>query len=365
MLKIIKNNKGVVLLMTLSFIAILLPAAFELNRKTRNSMMTTASARDRVTLSHIASSGVHAAMAMLIKDRKSGPPSGLDSVQEDWADPEKIAETLESIRFEAGSVNFKITDERSRIQVNAMVQFPKGREFNPAQQGMWDRMARALKAQSEQLEEVEPTTIVNSIKDWLDSGDDDAVTGLSGAESDYYEDLDPPVKCKNGPITHIDEMLSIKGMKRELFYGLEGILPGLSDFLTVHCMTKSPKKVKKREFTFDGKININTADLPVLMAVVSSEDPEYAQAIYDYREEKEDGKFVNTNLSSLNWYKEAPGCGDLAIANELITTSSDFFRIESTASLNNMKLTAIVVVFREKNKKTGKWRCKVLSWDTE
>ncbi len=48
--------------------------------------------------------------------------------------------------------------------------------------------------------------IINSLKDWLDSGDDDAITGLSGAESDYYEGLEPPYSCKNGPMDNLGEV---------------------------------------------------------------------------------------------------------------------------------------------------------------
>jgi len=44
--------------------------------------------------------------------------------------------------------------------------------------------------------------------------------------------------------------------------------------------------------------------------------------------------------------------------------TSDFFRIESTATLNEVKLTLSAVIHREQDKKTGKWKCRVLSWET-
>jgi len=72
-------------------------------------------------------------------------------------------------------------------------------------------------------EDATPTAIINSLKDWLDSGDDDAITGLSGAESSYYQSLDIPYPCKNGPVLHVGELALIKGIIPELLYYLRKI----------------------------------------------------------------------------------------------------------------------------------------------
>jgi len=56
---------------------------------------------------------------------------------------------------------------------------------------------------------------------------------------------------------------------------------------------------------------------------------------------------------------------DVEIDPNIITTASDFFRIESLATLNEMKMKITAIVERENNKKTGKWECRVLSWETE
>ena len=66
----------------------------------------------------MASSGVHAAMALLVKDKGE---SNFDSLQEDWANPEKIDEILQEIPFDNGKLAVVITDELSKIQVNALV----------------------------------------------------------------------------------------------------------------------------------------------------------------------------------------------------------------------------------------------------
>ena len=95
MSKAVKNNRGIALLITISVTTILVAAALEYNRRARLAIISTASARDRLTLAYMASSGVHIAMALLAKDKSE---SNFDSLAEDWAVPEKIEELLHSLK---------------------------------------------------------------------------------------------------------------------------------------------------------------------------------------------------------------------------------------------------------------------------
>ncbi|MDM8523383.1 general secretion pathway protein GspK [Desulfococcaceae bacterium HSG8] len=365
MLSVIKNRRGVALLITVTITTILIAAALELNRKVRISVTAIATTRDRFTLSHMATAGVHAAMAMLVKDKMS-TPAGTDSVQEDWSDPEEISEVLQAITFEKGRVTFSITDELGKIQANALVDFPKGRGFKKFQQSIWDNLIRPVISQDEDIKDINATTdIINSVKDWLDSGDDDAITGVNGAESNYYQGLDPPYSCRNGPFTHTDELAMVKGIAPELIYG-KGETAGISKYMTIYGISATPKKIDKKSFTYDGKININTADIPILEAIIGEENKECAQAMFDYRKEREETSESKSYVNRLprNWYKNVTGCSDIKIVPEVIRYNSDLFRIESTATLYDNKLVITAVVKRERDKKTRKWKCRVLSWQT-
>ena len=355
-LKILKGNRGIALLITISVTTILVAAALEYNRRARFAIISTAAVRDHLTMSNMADSGVYAAMALLVKDRSE---SDFDSLQEDWANPEKIDEILQEILFEKGKLSVTITDELSKIQINALVLFPDSRGFNQSQIMLWDRLLRFIGNEEQLKEDSDPVAIVNSVKDWLDSGDDDATTGLSGAESNYYEDLDPPYAGRNGPIPDLNELLLIKGITPELYYG-KGETPGLSHHMTVHGMTLGAGTA----FNWPGRININTADLPVLAALLGIENEEMAQSLYDFRQEIVAGKDVH-DFSSTKWYKNIPGFGDIAIDPNLISVSSDVFRIESEAATSNIKTSVIAVVQRVHSPQSGKWACKVLSWQTD
>jgi general secretion pathway protein K len=354
--KIIRSNRGIALLITISVTTILVAATLEYNRRARFAVISTAAARDRLTLSYMASSGVHIAMALLAKDRSE---SNFDSLDEDWANPEKIDELLQEIPFETGKLSVTITDELSKIQVNALVKFPNSGNFNVDQVALWDRFLRYIGNEDDLKDDSDPVAIVNSVKDWLDSGDDGATTGLSGAESSYYEELDPPYTSRNGPIQDISELLLIKGITPEIYNGSEET-PGLSGFMTVHGMVTGAGTA----FTWPGKININTADVPVLAALLGLENQEMAQAIVDFRQEMAADEDSH-DFSNPKWYKEIAGLGDVAINANLITASSDVFRIKSEASINETKTSVIAVVQRGQSPETRKWKCKVLSWKTE
>lgn len=353
------NRSGMAVLITLTVITLLLATAMELNRKAGSSIEKTAVTRDFIVMDHMAASAIEAGMGLLVKDKKAS--GEVDSLQEEWADPTIISELMDGIPFEDGAVALAIMDELSRIQVNAIVKFPEGRETQMAQYNMWLEFLGYAKLFAEGLDDddTSASALASSIKDWIDSGDDDAIEGVSGAESDYYQDLEMPYSCPNGPIRDLNEMLLIKGMAK--FLDVLGGIEMVRRYMTVHGMTDADGK----KFTYPGRININTAEVAVIAALLKGEDKMFAQDIVDYRDEQSEGQFVHQDLANPAWYKQAPGLGDVTIEPELITTQSDFFRLEATAELHKQQRRTVAVVKREKDTESGKYYCRILSWTTE
>jgi type II secretory pathway component PulK len=58
--------------------------------------------------------------------------------------------------------------------------------------------------------------IADSILDWIDTNEQ---VRDSGAEADYYANLQPPYKPANGPLTTIDELLLVKGVVPAMLFG--------------------------------------------------------------------------------------------------------------------------------------------------
>lgn len=352
----IRSEKGMALLLTITIITIITAVAFDYNIKSRNAVVTSSVMIQRMKLGYMAESGIHAGVALLIKDKAD---SSSDSLQEDWANTDKLKTLVSELPFASGELKLRISDELGKIQVNALVKFPEGRAFNDAQKNMLQRFLFSLKSGLKTLKEIDPNTIINATKDWIDFGDDDAITGINGAESNYYNNLNPPYSCRNRPLSNIGELIFVKGISREWFNSIGGTST-ISDYFSVYGASET----NDNRFTYEGKININTADVPVLAAFLPSGDVQLAKAINEYRVETSDSKYIH-DLSDPKWYKKVPGLSDVEIDPKLITISSDVFRIESSAELEGMKISIISIIKRDKNKKTGKWDSRVLSWQVK
>jgi general secretion pathway protein K len=356
------RQRGLAVVMAVAVVLLITTAALELHLTERTSLLNAAGMRDRITLEQMSASGINLAMAVLVKDRLD---SESDSLQEDWADPETMATLVDELQFEKGKLDVKISDELAKIQINALVQFPEGTDFNKKQHQLWERFAGNLLTAYELLgddtvdmQETDAATIIDSVKDWLDK-DDDILTGLNSAESDYYQGLDPPYDCKNGPFDDISEVRLVKGITPELFNGIAG-LGGLSNYITVYGSTT----VDNNKFSFPGKININTAELPVLKLLLPSESEDLAEMLIEYREAVSGTQYTN-NVTNINWYKNVPGFGSINLDPDLITVSSDTFRIVATAVMGDVRTVTTAVVQRERESDSSPWVCKVLNWKTE
>ena len=101
-------------------------------------------------------------------------------------------------------------------------------------------------------------SLTDSIEDWRDP---DEFVRPNGAESDYYLSLPQPYYAKNGPFDVPEELLLVRGVTPEIYYGRKGLTPegdrveyfGLGKYLTV--------------FGKVNRINVNSAPVPVLAAI--------------------------------------------------------------------------------------------------
>jgi hypothetical protein len=99
-----------------------------------------------------------------------------------------------------------ITDMERKWDIN-LVANPR----NPQKEILQKALAEVGVTDAEQS-----STIIDSILDWINPSES---AGFSGAKSDYYLHLNPPYYCKNGQIDDISELLLIKGITPEIFWG--------------------------------------------------------------------------------------------------------------------------------------------------
>jgi len=320
--KRLKQTSGFALVITLLVVAIVTAVTLHLNTAVRSHLHGAANLRDSVSLGLAAKSGVNLALAVLFEDGRS---TGWDSDQETWADEKGLSTALGEF-FPSTRCELKIMDLSGRIQINRLVD-DEGR-FDPMRKAV---LSRLLSQEAFGLDPETVDNIVDAVKDWLDPDQD--ITRF-GAEDGYYLSLKTPYNCRNGPLAVIEELLLIRGMTRDLVYG-DPDRPGISRYLTVHG---------------DGRININTADMPVLMALSDDMGRSGAERLVAYRRRGEE------TLEDPAWYQDVPGLGDIFIAPELICTAGTYFQIVSKTHMDRLQSRVTAVVER------GGGTIRVLSW---
>ncbi len=320
MKKALNNNKGVALVTVILIVAILVALVIELNRSSRADIYDAANLSDGIKLTYIAKSGFYAASALIANSK-----ADFTSLRDDWAKAQTLSAQSVSF-FSDGFFTTVIEDETGKIPVNKLV---NGSEYNEDIRNM---LIRLLRQPEFDLDDKKIDEIVDSIKDWIDP--DTQLTG-SGAENSYYASLDRPYETKNAPIDCIEELLMVRGVTAELFYGTKE-KAGLAGFITADS---------------DGLININTAPAMVFRALAEEIDADRAGSMDEYR--KKEGN----DLSDINWYKKVPGLETLQIKQETITIRSNYFKIISTGRMKNMSRTISGVVNKNGPQvQTIRWR---------
>jgi general secretion pathway protein K len=318
------NRRGIALIIVLLMVSIITALTIQLNRDTRSEVTGAANLSDGIRLRYIAASGFAVGEALLLADK-----TPFDGLTELWANTEMISLQSEGY-FDNGSFKLAIQDEEGRIAVNSLV---NGRAYNTS---IRDLLLRLLTGPSFRLEQRRAEELVDAIKDWIDA--DDEVTG-AGAEGVFYAGLARPYTAKNAPIDCIEELLMVKGVTRELFYGT-GESPGLAQCLSVYG---------------DARVNINTAPNPVLRALAADMTDEDVKQLDKYRRE------AQNNLADAAWYQKIPRATPIPIPAGLIKVKSEIFRITAVGLQDRMSERITGVVKRG----TDQRKAKLLSWKVE
>ena len=232
--------------------------------------------RQRRRVDYLTQSGVAIAEMLLEKKNSVSSGSSADDKEDRWKQPALrikrgqnavIEETIED-----GVVRVEVIPEEARWNVNLLV----GSQYDE----VWEQIFENAGIPQEYYSE-----LIDCWNDWIDK---DSIPSSDGAEDDYYETLEPAYKARNRQIDTVDEMLLIKSFGKAVLNG--GILNPEEDNkeLQIHV-----RGIKELFTTYgDGKINVNSAPMEVLMTIPGI-DEITAGAIIEEREG------VNAGMSTL------------------------------------------------------------------
>jgi general secretion pathway protein K len=319
-----RDERGVILVALLWILVALTIIALSFARESFVEVAAARNSRDLAQAYYVARAGIAATVFQLWQKRYAPPVKGIEL----QGPPNPIDLGKVSGTIGGGVYEVEIQDESAKIDITRVS----------------EEQLRAL-VEAVGIQKPDSDVIVDSILDWRDP---DNLHRLSGAEDDYYQTLNPPYKAKNGRLDTVEELLLVRGVTPDYFYGHQELGPdgtpayryGLSRCFTVY--SNRPQ------------ININYAPLPVLLSIPGM-PPEAAQLIYQRRQVKpfqdlqEITKELPVNLGTTTQY--------------LSTTDTGMYTFTSYAHLANSKVRRVIravislLDMREPN------RYKVLYWN--
>jgi general secretion pathway protein K len=290
------GERGVALIVVMLVLALLALVVTEFAYSARIEASMVRAYRDTVLARHLAEAGVQQAIREILSQSQIG---ALDEsgqlifyrVLPGQTTPTRVPPLPRTrVALGAGEFSYRITDEAARLNVNA---------GDPVR---LDRLLDAL-----EVDRTQRDIISDSIQDWRDGNE---LHRAHGAESDYYLKLPTSYRARNANLQDAAELLQIRGVTPELYYGTNG-RPGLGALVTAVALNA---------------VSLNAAPAPVLKAAGLSD--------------AEVDEVVRTRVRTP--YAAVPG----RFAGRGLSTGSPIFRIEAEGLIGGVSRSQLVAVVR-------------------
>lgn len=236
----------------------------------------------------------------ILRDDKKN--SNIDSLDEDWAIE------IPALPVEGGTIQGKLVDLQSCINVNALIDHSSG-STDPITLARLNQLFTNAQI---------TTNLTQAIADWID--DDLDRTNPDGAEDGHYTNLEKPYRTANTLLHSISELRLIRGFEDTDTYN------SVKDHLCA--------------FVPDGSvgINVNTASSEVLLSLSPSMTSALAKDIMD---RQQNNPFTDlkdfTSLSNLKTI--IPDTGQL-------TVSSHYFLLVTQAIIGKANKVMYSIIYR-------------------
>lgn len=318
-----KNNKGIVLISVLVIIFILIIVLYQITKIANIEINTTQILKNFFIAKHRAISGLYIAEVILTREKEKNKLV-CDTLLSTWNNLNTLQGYLpDDINSEY--LDLKIQDETSKIPINYLVDKKKGE--------IYVKVVKNLLVNELDISENRADNIIREIKNWINP----KKYPLKGTEviNPYYKDRE--YKSKNGTFETLGEMLLLPSVDEKIYYGEKEKI-GLKDLFTV--------------YSDEGLININTCSRPIAMSLILNEvDQEKKNKYVDEILIKRNNPFYREILCDVKWIKKNMSeYKDIEIPYNILTTTSNYFKVVSTGMSGSYNCTIIRFVKR-KNKK--------------
>jgi len=260
-----RNSNGVALIMVLWVIAILTVVVMEFSFAMRTEVHITQNYKEELQLYALAEGGVQRAIAELVFKHDTRVQNFRKTLKDEEVPPEKKEWITDGRAYELpselGTSEIRIMSEGAKININTVSE---------------NRLRKIIENLG--LEAEKRDIVVDSIMDWKDPND---LHRMNGAENDYYQSLEEPYEAKDANLDSIEELLLIRGVTPDLYYGRKGTKKGEEG-------EKADRAGLKDIFSIYSQgevIDINSAT-PIVLRFALGIPESVSQAIVQAREEK-------------------------------------------------------------------------------
>lgn len=354
---VLRNNRGIALILTILVVSLIIAFTIQFNRTMRAHVMSSAVNENQLKALYRAKSGISCALAML-REYASPDVTTLFELKlklnQEGTEIEEICGELDNEELSACSLGkfkllenceFEIIDECGKIQLNSLPEM-EARLGKTEVEWLLRRYLGEFGLKSTYYEDTSPPwyTILN----WIDTDENNRGVGF-----DFSED-----NSKDGPLDSLYELKLIEGLRPESLSKVieaDDDMPEEEGYSSVSDLFDDIIEHLTVFVANEGRININTASRKVLMSLHDQMNEEMAADMESYR----CGKAVNSAaLKSPKWYHNNANVPNI---DQLVTTKSSLFRIISTGSFGDLKKRIVAVVERDPDRENFR----TLSWEIE
>jgi general secretion pathway protein K len=266
------------------------------------------------------------ARAALLQDLQKDGNKPNDNLAEPWAQEQQFP-------TDYGWIAGHIEDAQGRFNINTLGSKGTGasqpNDYTAPQQH-FIRLLLSLKLE-QPLALDQAQALTEAIADWIDI--DDEVTGLGGAESEYYSHAEPPSRPANRALVSPSELMLVKGMTAEIYRALAPLITVWPMFTNGAAITAT--------------LNINTAPPGVLRCLGVAKDlqPLSDSELDILMQYRDDHKFIEavTEIATIIPNKK--------IDVTQLRVNSDYFLLNSETEFQGHRYGLHSLLHREADKR--------------
>lgn len=305
-----KQQKGIALITILVMVALATILAASIAKRQYATNEDTAVLMRQNQALNYAKSAEAFFSELLIQDAQNSANS--DHLQEMWAKP------MPAFPVEGGFVSGKLKDESGKFNLNSL--FTIDGKVNEENKAYFERILMRVGL---------PAELSQAVIDWQDQ--DDIPMGAMGAESNYYNGLQPPYSAANRPFFSVEELKLVRGFEGEKYDLIQQYVSALPDVAS--------------------KININTAPALVLAAIDPKLNAASVATLQKQKQEKMENFSNVQDLLSTDVFKSIE-TANKTLAEKVFDVKSNYFKAEIEVALNNRNRQMSSYLMRTNNQVT-------------